>query len=504
VLSSGRVSLIACAIALVGAGRVANAAEVHSLFDLECRRTSGILVHVGGDAVALVGLDGSFVSRQRDQIASVAVHKTLENPLARIALSPELRDHLRDVWVGDDSRPTFTGWTTAFFDDLLLYYDIEGQTHVLDPQEIRRLRSSAVAGPEARPRSHAAIELAFPAEVIPCGTPEVAPGAVLPSRVIADQIKVGDYLRKLEERYRAQAGFEERTRVYAEPFLFGEDSRLGLLYDPEWDLPLPLYFRWSSGRPYRFQSLNVVGNAPHEWLPIVKPTISIRSDIKSHFFHGSFIGHVVALPAGTNPFLLSELDDFEMVSQPDVDHSYNYLLLMGGDFWRLSASIGTSYLAARLRAPGVETRRVLATGLSPTVRLRYQSPALQLRALYFRTRSTAPVSDASFIEETDTPYHWRLDTGRLGATWRPHPTIELLFDQLASRGAYRDAYAPDPLALRLWEFASSAEVAVTFGRYVTVRATGRLYVKRYSLSRPAVMKETSVTPRFGGALEFVF
>jgi len=498
--------------ALAATSSSGNATDLHTLFDARCRRTTGILVHVGAETVAMVDLDGAFVLRRRDEIAGIAVHKTLENPLAQIALSDPLRDHLRDVWVGDDAQPTFTGWTTAFFDDLFLYFDLDGQTHVLDPEEIRRIRRSEVAGPAARPRTHAPVQLAFPTEVVPCGGGgAVTADSVLPSRVIADRIKVGDYLGKLEQRYLAQAGFEERTWVYAEPFVFDPQNRLGLLYDPEWPFAFPLYFRWSNGRPYRFQSLSAVGNATHEWLPILAPTISARSDIKSHFFNATFVGNLLGLPAGTDAFAFEEaISELEPVTGPVVDHSYNYLLLMGADFWRLSASAGASYLATRIQVPESLPRKVLANSLSPTARLRYQGRALALRALYYRTRTSGPMADVlgdevdGGAEDPLGGYHWRKDTVRLGATWRPAETIELIADQIASRAAYRDDFDQGPVALTMWELATGGEVAVSFGRYVTVRGVARLYLNRYRVTRPAPDEDSSITPRFGGALEFVF
>jgi len=502
------------AVALVVlAGGTARATDLHSLFDARCRRTTGILVNVGAETVSMVDLDGAFVVRRRDEIAGITVHKTLENPLAHIALSDDLRGYLRDVWVGDDAQPSFTGWTTAFFDDLFLYFDLQGQTHVLDPEEIRRIRRSDVAGPAVSPKVHAPVQLAFPAEVVPCGsaTGQVTADSVLPSRVIADRIKVGDYLGKLEQRYLAQAGFEERTHVYAEPFVFDPQNRLGLLYDPEWVFAFPLYFRWSNGRPYRFQSESAVGNTSHPWLPILAPTISARSDIKSHFFNATFVGHLLGLPAGENAFTVDEaIHELGPVTAPDIDHSYNYVLLMGGDFWRLSASAGASYLATRIQVPDALPRKVLATALSPTVRLRYQGRALQLRAMYFRTRESGPMSDVlSDVEIGDGEelaggYHWRMDTVRLGATWRPAETIELSLDQIGSRGKYKDDLDEAPVALTLWELATGAEVAISFGRYVTVRGDARLYIRRYGVTRPASDSDSSIDPRFGGALEFVF
>jgi hypothetical protein len=496
-------------------GRAAQATELHSLFDARCRRTTGILVHVGAEDVAMVDLGGRFVVRRRDQIDGITVHKTLENPLAQVALSAQLRPYLRDVWVGDDAAPTFTGWTTAFFDDLFLYFDLEGQTHVLDPEEIRRIRPSTIGAPIAWPHTHASVQLAFPSEVVPCGGGPVTPDAVLPSRVIADRIKVGDYLGKLEQHYLDQTGFEERTRVYAEPFLFDLSSRLGLLYDPEWMIPFPLYFRWSNGRPYRFQSLSVVGNASHEWLPFVTPSMSVRSDVKSHFFSATFIGHILALPAGTDAFELVDPPLLGERDPPEVEHSYNYMLLLGADWWRLSASFGASYLATRIGVAQTSPRTLRADGLSPTVRLRYQGPMIQLRALYFRTRASGPVIDVfggdvdPFPGEEgdgamDGRYRWRLDTVRVGATWRPHPTIEILADQIGSRGVYRDDWDQGAMALRLWELTTSGEVAVTFGRYVTVRGHARMHVKDYDVARPVSSEDTRFEARFGGALEFVF
>ncbi len=354
--------------------------------------------------------------------------------------------------------------------------------------------------------------------MVPCGTATVPAGAVLPSRVIADRIKVGDYLGKLEQHYLDQTGFEERTRVYAEPFLFDLQSRLGLLYDPEWMIPFPLYFKWSNGRPYRFQSLSVVGNAAHEWLPFVAPSMSVRSDVKSHFFSATFIGHILSLPAGTNAFELIDAPQVAENEPPEIEHSYNYMLLLGADWWRLSASFGASYLATRITMPApvdavLQSRTLRADGLSPTVRLRYQGPAIQLRALFYRTRANGPVSRVFFNDDDFVPgedsgyegrYRWRLDTVRLGGTWHPHPTLEVVADQIASRGAYWDSYSDGAIALHLWELTTSGELGVTFGRYVTVRGHARMHVKNYDVRQPVENEDTLFEARFGGALEFVF
>ena len=497
----------ALAIATPGA----DAAEIHTLFDDACARTSGLMVHVSTREVTLVDLTGALVTWPRDRVAAVVVHKTLENPLPSIDVTPAMRAHLRDVWVGDDdgARPTFTGWPTAFFDDLVLYVDLDGQTHVLEAEELRRIRGALLPAGRVAPKTFAPVALAFPAELVPCGNAGAPADAVLPSRVVADRIKVGDYLVRLEERYLAQDGFEERTLVYARPFLFEQESRLGLIYDPQNPIRFPIYMRWSSGRPYRFQSQNVIGMSAHEVLPTALPTLSARSDVKSHFFSATFVGHLLALPAGSNAYRFFEPPELRAGDAARIERSYNYVLLMGADWWRLSAGAGVSYLAARVNVPEHAPRTLLGGSMSPTVRLRYLAPTLDVRALYFRSRSSGSLADAFLEDDEPEPppeldYTWSVDTVRLGATWRPWSTVSVTLDQLASFASYADALPTMPVVLDTWEATTRAELAVTFGRYVTVRAHGRLGVAHVDASRPALAATTTTDLELGGALEFVF
>ncbi len=198
---------------LLGAGK-AHAVDLHSLFDTECRRQTGILLHVDDTQVALIGLDGRLARVPRAQVRAVVLHKLLESPLGEIDVDPALASYLRRVWVGADRAPTFTGFATDFHDDLVIFLDLQGKTRVLEPIEIRKI--GAVEPEGRRPLDHPRVQpqLAFPPEVVPCSTSSATAEAVPPSYVIADTIKLGDYFGKLAEHYRALDGFEERTRVH--------------------------------------------------------------------------------------------------------------------------------------------------------------------------------------------------------------------------------------------------------------------------------------------------
>ncbi len=493
---------------------VARAVDLHSLFDTECRRQTGILLHVDDAQVALIGLDGRLARVPRAQVRAVVLHKLLESPLGEIDVDPSLASYLRRVWVGADRAPTFTGFATDFHDDLVIFLDLQGKTRVLEPVEIRKIGGVEAEGRRPLDHPRAEAQLAFPPEVVPCSTETPAPDAVPPSYVIADTIKLGDYFGKLAEHYRALDGFEERTRVYAHPFMFDQRSRVGLLYFQDMELPIPFYFRISTGRAYRFQSHVVIGNSAHEWLPFVQPGLSVRSDVKSHFFSASFVGSLAALPAGSDAFLLARLAEQNgdaprlggsvLPTSSKVDHAYNYLMLLGADYWRLSAAAGPSYLATRVEVPMAERRTLQARKMSPTIRLRYESDRLDLRLLYYRTRLDGPLSEAvsDASQMPSARYALASDAFRLGATLHPIPSVELSLDHVLTLGDYAESASPAPVSLAFLHADTGAMVASDFGRYVTVKAYMRLLYRSYDGAGPVATSRWD--PKFGGALEFVF
>ncbi len=253
-----------CAALILCRPSQADAVDLYTVFDGSCKQTTGILVHVDEERVLLLELSGATTFVLREDVHSLVLHNLLENPLPVIEVNGELKKYMRDVWVGDDRNATFSGWATGFFDDLLIFADIDGKTHIVDPEDVAKMRDSALATGPYKPAAHASTALAFPPELVPCAKEAPTTGSLPPSRVVADRIKLGGVFTKLEEEYRQLDGFEERTLVYAKPFLFDPDSRVRLFYHQDSPIPVPIYFRWSSGRPYRFQSQTTIGMTIHE------------------------------------------------------------------------------------------------------------------------------------------------------------------------------------------------------------------------------------------------
>jgi hypothetical protein len=495
----------------------AGAVTLHSFFDRDCNVQTGILAHVNETHVSIVDTTGHHRTVSRTDIASVVLHKTLENPLSTLHTNSPLRQHLRQVWLGDDRQPSFTGWATDFFDALFIFVDLQGKLHVLDPEEIGKIRLAHDLPDTVQIAAHAEARLRFPPEIVRCGKAESERG-ITPTRVIADQIKIGDYLTALGEQYHSIEGFEERTYVYPFPFVYDDNYRIGLTYFENSAFPFPFYFRWSNGRPYRFQSLTTMGNTPQAWLPVLGPTFSASSDIKSHFFTASFVGNIIALPAGNNPYeFFSELKSGGPKHQ--LATSYNYLALMGVDFWRLSLAAGPGYLTYQFRTPQA-TRTILANNMSPTVRALYRGHRVEGRLLYYRSRLSDDVQPDAF-DDVGTPeqpnvaptqpgtrpprvgsFIFKADTVRAGATIKFPWGIRLVVDEILVFGRHRETVSGTTAQVDFTQALTGIAVAADFDRYVTVKGYANFVASWFSPTGGAT--ESNLTQQFGGALEFVF
>jgi len=508
------------AMALVLAGAFllspskARALELHSFVDDRCQVNTGVLVRVDETRVHFITLDGVYATLPVESVALVVIHKVLENPLARITLDDPLAALARHIRTGNDEASGFVAWPVGFYDQLVIFFDTEGRSHVLEPQDIRGVQPVRGMPAELRPTVFAKVALDFPPELLLCSLPRAESG-LRPSRVLGDRIKVDDYLAKLRDRYNALDSFEERTRVYPRPLVFDPTTRLGLAYFSgnrgALVKYLPLYFQWSSGRPYRFQSHSAVGVVTSPWLPIVEPTLGFQSDVKSHFFTASFVGHLVSLPAGSAAFQNVESALFPQGTTPAVDELYNYLVMMGGDWGRLSISGGALYRSVRVAFAQYERREISADAMTPVARLMWIGSKLRVRAMYFRTRQDRQLGEGwrSLDGSLSTPaYDLSLDTFRAGVDLDLPMDLSLSADQIVTFGSYRETGVA---AMDIVHALSSVVLTAQFSRYVATKGYFNLSHRRYDTTRNAAGPSdivpgstTRTNVQLGGALEFLF
>ncbi|HEU5074548.1 MAG TPA: hypothetical protein VFU02_10250, partial [Polyangiaceae bacterium] len=372
-------------LALLLASGSASAVEIHTLVTKHCRAESGVVVYVDDELVTLIDLEGRSAIWRRDEIASVVLHNSVDNPLASITLDALLSEHMYNVYLVGEENAAFTGWAVGFIEELIVFLDLFGRTHVLAQEDIdHMLRPSPI--PIVYP-PHANVTLQFPRDYIECANLATAAG-IPPSRIIGDRIKVSDYFDAFENAYHDLQSFRERTFVYAKPFMYDERTRLGLLYMRRRSPVVPAYIHFSTGEPFGFQSFMLIGGAPIPWLPTVDPKLVLWSDLKSHLFHATFLANPLAVPAGTPVYLGDAKLPASTEQSYHTEPNFNYLILMGIDVGPWSASMGTYYPLRYIKAKK-QVREVSARHAGLTFRARAIWAALELHAMYFRSRQSA-------------------------------------------------------------------------------------------------------------------
>jgi len=477
----------------------ARAVEIHTLVTKNCQALSGVVVFVDDDSVMLIDLEGHSRLWRRDDITSVVLHNSVDNPLASITLDARLDEHLYNVYLVDEEEVAFTGWAIGFIEELVVFFDLYGRTHVLEQDDIdRMIRPSSI--PIVYP-PHAAVALQFPRDYIECDKLATDAG-IPPSRIIGDRIKVSDYFDAFERRHLELESFRERTFVYAKPFMYDQRTRLGLIYMAKRGPVVPAYIHFSTGNPFAFQSFMLLGGAPIPWLPTVDPKVVLWSDLKSHIFHATFLANPVAVPAGTPIYIDGAIPPSTKASYHTEPH-FNYLILMGGDFGPWSGSMGTYYPARYIKAK-VQEREVSASHSGLVFRARAIWDALELRALYFRSRQSGSDGKGLTIkgEEPDADYTLNEDTVRGGATARLFD-FDLVLDGVINFGRHADSNGFE-LDFRHYQIGST--ISREFGHYVRMNLHANYHIESNDFVEEDGSSHDGTEQIFdyGGAFEFQF
>ncbi len=505
----------------------ASALEVHTFFNGQCGMGSGVVLHVDETLIGILSLDGRYGEIPRDAVNQIVVHKTLQTPLPRITVDDKVRALARGVWLSDSDAPTVVGWAVGFFDDLVIFHDTDGQTHVIELDDIQKIGPVPASLPATlRLSAYAPTTLDYPPELVPCSTGTTR-GDVRPTRVIGDRIKISDYMAGLEKKFLDLSGFEERTRVYARPFLFDRTMRVGFGFfsrRSEGANYLPFYFQWTNGGPYRLQQVTAIGKILGSWIPTLEPTISAKSDLKVHFFHASLMFHMFSPAAGMSAFDVGQYFQSPLRDKGElsVDSLFNYVMIMGGDYGPWSLGGGPFYRSTRLVLPlPSQAFEILAESASPTVRLMWTGPQLRGRIQYFRTRQNGPegrhqlgyshdLSAESFSPPgaamPNSPsgaampnYALRIDSVRIGADYEAASSVRVSVDGLITVGQYTQNPSTD---LRYTHLHAGLSLGKSFGRYVALLGYVNAYHETYALS--FALPDTYVKVHGGGALEFLF
>lgn len=528
----------------------ARAGEVYSFLRGNCQLSTGLVTRVDETSAVLLKLDGRAEVIALGEVQGVYIFSYVTNPIATIQAGPELIATLKQVTV-DESEPFF-GWPVRFVESLVMFVDIHGKQHVHEMASITRLRPALASGHwsaneyRASGLTHASLQLSFKdlsaqCPNLPAGTPQ----ANRPMRVLSDPVKIRQLMDDLRKGYDSLSDYEERTYLYARPFLFERASRFGLAvpeHGVERQVPWPLDFRWASGRPFHFQTFTDFGGQHSEYAPYTQQFFGVRSDLKAHVFHMHFEGSVMGIPAGTSLYNYLGLDspadsnfgsyaDYGGISE--VQNGMNYLLLMGGDYGPLTLSAGYYFPDNAIRVGG-KYREILASRKSYAFRVAWTEKNWRWRLIavpvmdfgssnpgeqdlrYDKSFRAAGTSWDKYVGPASFSFHGQFLRTGIDVEWSKILATSL--DFVYNHGVYHDAMNTSPAVydpatvptfsqddFQYNRYALVAAVRQDFGDYIGVRLYGvwNNIIMDYDMG--GIQGSNSFSPlTFGGALEFVF
>lgn len=481
-----------------------------------------MVIYVSEETVETLGLNGQFTSFPIEDIDSVYVFNIIENPFAQFDIDPRALKRLKAIYLDDSTQPQTIAFPVRFIEDLVLFYSIDGKSPVHRLEDIFKLRpapASALGIHRTANSRNPGFE--FTDQAAHCASPPPSPQAIKPTRVLADKISIAEFFGSFEQGYEAIDSFQERTYLYAKPFLYEPKTRLGLSFKGSGEEPainLPLYFQWATGTPYRFQSFNVVGSKAHEFTPNTEPFFGVRTDVKSHAFHALFIGNAAGLSAGTGVFLGSN-SVLDMKGQVTVQPTFNYMALMGADYGPYSVSGGFYFPTFGIKVRD-EYREILGSSASYALRTMYTRRDFRLRALgsltsYSQGRPTkkdllARTGNSGSAESVNS-YRFNALFLRAGVDYDLSKQLRLSLDGVYVGGDYKESrtylnpngtFGSD---IRFKKITTQFQVRQSFGDYIAISGYLNLNQNFYESNfiNTDLDKEQKET-QFFGSLEFIF
>ena len=480
----------------------------------------------------MMDLEGANKVIDRKEIEFLVVHNTLENPFLSVKLDTLSLPYLLDIYMASSEKKLFTGWAVKFIEDLVIFYDIKGNTHVLELNKITKIRPSTLPEGFLKPSGEkVALKMGnifFKCPQLEKESATKSKLAILPTRTMGDKVQVSEFLSNFEVGFGKLKSYQERTYLYARPYLYEKKTKLGFTsYGDTYQNPTSVFFffyQWSTGEPYRFQSFNQLGTVPNEYVPTPEPFFLARSDVKSHVFHATFVGNLSSLPAGTD-FYTEQVSEIEKQyikpkNKIQTAPSLNYLALMGGDYGPWSFSFGTyypNYMVKYVNSDqGIdEFREILASKVSPIFRLMYTTKNMKIRGIYSKTSyneanqpndkqiSVDPeVSVVGYLNSFDFESQFL----RAGIEYQLTDLVQVGIDQRFLTAEYNETTSSNFLnQLSFDHYITNFFIRHWFGEKVTLK----LYVNFVQLEEKVFVNNFSDSESLsefpiGGAFEFVF
>lgn len=496
----------------------ASALELYSFIGKSCRVNTGVILEVGAEEVHVLGIDGKATTLSRADLKSIVIFNTIENPFREFTLDTFTREHLKTIYLDSEDTPYLTGWPVKFVEELVIFFDIKGNQFVIDLERVTRVRPAEDLPPVLEVKG---VRPAFDhSEVLSdCPDFKATTGMIRPTRIISDQIQMREFLGNFSEGFDRLESYQERTYLYALPFLYERKTRLIFYSDvPRFEQPLPktFLFQWARGRPYHFQSFYQLGNFAPRYAPSDEGYFALRSELKSHVFHAAFMGNLSAMAAGSEYFIISSEVLDRKPSDDERAHfapGFNYMAIMGADYLQWSFGVGTYFPTFGFIADNSK-REVLAAKVQPVFRLMHTRERWNAMVLF--SQGSYGKSDPNDLDLTMDlrasvvgvikSFALKYEFIRADFSFKATQRMTLFSDLIWIRGDYRETTALS--ALNTFDFdhrTLAGGLRYEFGEYVAMSVKfSQIDQKQDFLFDNAKRSEPRSKMQMGGVFEFIF
>ena len=513
----------------------AKALELYSIVYSECRHHTGLILDVEEAHLLLLDTKGEFRKLPRQAIETILVYNTVENPLSGIDLRHQHVVLPRKVTIQGEPDFHFTGWPIRFLEDLIVFYDIQGKSHLVNVEQVKRFESASDLNRE-KPitLNHSSFDFGFGSNMPRCRSlDESEPGRVQPTRMLSDRISISKFLAVYQKGFDQLDRFESRTGYYARPYLYDTQTKLALViqndrYRAEIPQGLPLNFQWSTGRNFGPQGKLTLGLSDVSTIPNMEPVFAVQFSGKYHFLSLQYAGNISAFSYGES-FLINNRSFYtSFFSKYNPEQSlvfphFNQNTMTGFDLGPYSLAGGLFYPVMAVQGNEI-FREILSEKFSPIGVFKYTTDETRTEAIFsmINLESSNPSrknirlilaeemsnqvnlsqASSSLMDQIES---FDLDSSFLRINYEQALRDDLVLgmSEVLLQGRYQERLQGEDYRLNFQHLVTSVKMDQVFGDYVALKACLNYFIRQYGSETMTGSDESSDNQfSFSLAIEF--